>query len=331
MPEISSMLPVSLPLTGLELMPVLQGGGAEGNRRMPALLNRNVPQGAVVCLFRPMAADLSGTAASDPGAGNVRWNNADPNDATELYISHEDAGEEDISSFLSDLQIGGFVYLQAVADSARRSTLQKWRVISISDDGDYSTVGVEPVAIAGDFLADEALELTLQQPAATSEGGAPWAVTFKPYDNEPPGSNYATLDLRNNRPVLDFDATTQEACVFTSVLPAGYGGNGIAVTLYCAASTATSGTIGWDVAFERVNVTGLDTDTDSFATAVAAAPATVPGTSGQILAVTVNLADGAEIDGLQAGELFRLRVRRDVSNDTATGDAELLAVHMREQ
>jgi hypothetical protein len=45
----------------------------------------------------------------------------------------------------------------------------------------------------------------------------------------------------------------------------------------------------------------------------------------------VNVADGAAIDGLAAGEQFRIRIKRDVANDTATGDAELHFVRVQEQ
>ena len=161
--------------------------------------------------------------------------------------------------------------------------------------------------------------------------GAPWSLQFRPYDNEPPASNYATLDLRNNRPVLDFDDTTQETAVFSGVLPAGYAGGGITVTIFCSLTSAVSGTVGWDVALERTQASTDDIDSDSFATAKTVTAVTVPGTSGQVLAMSVNLASGAEMDSLAAGELFRLRVRRDVASDNAVGDAELLAVSIKEQ
>ena len=161
--------------------------------------------------------------------------------------------------------------------------------------------------------------------------GAPWFMQFKPYDNEPPATNYATLDLRNNRPTLDFDDTTQEAAVFSGVLPAGYAGGGVTVTIFCSLTSAVSGTIGWDVAFERTQANTDDIDSDSFATAKTVTAVTVPGTSGQVLEMSVNLANGTEMDSLAAGEMFRLRVRRDVASDTASGDAELLAVSIKEQ
>lgn len=161
--------------------------------------------------------------------------------------------------------------------------------------------------------------------------GAPWSLFFRPGDYEPPASNYATIDQRNNRPTLDFDDTTQEATVFSGVLPAGYAGGGVTITIFCSLTSAVSGTVGWDVAFERTQAGTDDIDSDSFAAAKTVTAVTVPGTSGQVLAMSVNVANGAEMDNLAAGELFRLRVRRDVASDTATGDAELLAVSIKEQ
>lgn len=155
-------------------------------------------------------------------------------------------------------------------------------------------------------------------------------IVFGPYANEPPAANYATLDTRNNRPVLDFDTTTQETAIFSSVLPATYGGNGLTVDVYFAAATATTGTIGWDAAIERIDASSLDTDTDSFAAAKTITAVTVPGTSGQILKSSVAFSSGSEMDGLLAGEAFRLRIRRDVANDNAAGDAQLFYTVVRE-
>ena len=58
--------------------------------------------------------------------------------------------------------------------------------------------------------------------------------------------------------------------------------------------------------------------------------ATVPGTSGVLKYTNVAVTDGANIDSLAVGEHFRIRIKRDVANDTATGDLELFSVEMRE-
>lgn len=154
---------------------------------------------------------------------------------------------------------------------------------------------------------------------------------FFPADNQPPASNYATLDIRGSgHPVLDFDTTTQESAIFTGVVPRHYGGGGITVYVHAALTSATSGTLGWDVAFERIGAASQDIDSDGFATAQTITAATVPGTSGHVLILNVAVSNGANMDSIAVGETFRLRIRRDVANDTAAGDAELLAVELKE-
>jgi hypothetical protein len=164
-------------------------------------------------------------------------------------------------------------------------------------------------------------------------GAAPTIDTlarFTALDYQPPASNPATYDTRNQHPVLDFDTTTQEATIFSEVLPRWYTGGGITVYLHWAATSAVTGTVGWDVAFERIADGGQDLDADGFATAKTVTATTVPGTSGVVKVTSVAFTDGAEIDSLVAGEAFRLRVRRDTATDTAAGDAELLRVELKE-
>jgi len=151
---------------------------------------------------------------------------------------------------------------------------------------------------------------------------------FAPYDNEPPSSNYATLSFRNGHPILEFDDTTAESAVFTGILPRNYAGGGI--TVYIAAmAVATTNTMGWTVEIERMD-SGTDLDADSFASAQTVTAASVPGTSGQPLTLNVAITSGANMDSLAAGEPFRIRIKRDVANDTAVGDVQLLAVEIKE-
>ncbi len=148
-------------------------------------------------------------------------------------------------------------------------------------------------------------------------------AVFTAQHNQPPSSNYATLDTRNGHPVLDFDTTTQETAIFGGLIPNHYAGGSIRVTIWAALTSATSGTLGWDIAFETVN--GQDIDSDGFNTAKTATAATVPGTSGVMMTHSVTFTQ-AEADGVAAGDAFRLRIRRDVANDNAAGDAELYRV-----
>jgi hypothetical protein len=156
-------------------------------------------------------------------------------------------------------------------------------------------------------------------------------LLFYPNANEPPASNYATLDTRNGHPVLDFDAATAEAAIFTGILPLAYNGGGLTVEVAYSMTSATSGTCGWTVEFERIGDSQQDTDADSFATAQTITAVTVPGTSGHVDVASVNVSDGANMDSIAAGEMFRMRITRDVANDDATGDAELHFVRIREQ
>lgn len=155
-------------------------------------------------------------------------------------------------------------------------------------------------------------------------------LILTPLASQPPSSNYATFDTRNGHPVLDFDATTNESAVFSVIMPQGYGGGGVTVYIHYAMSSATSGDIDWDVAFERIGDQQQDIDSDSFATVQSVDNTTVPGTSGNVDIVSIAFTDGAQMDSVAAGEAFRLKITRDAASDTATGDAELVALEVRE-
>jgi len=130
---------------------------------------------------------------------------------------------------------------------------------------------------------------------------------------------------------LDFDATTNESAVFSAVMPQHYAGTtGVTVYIHYSMSTATADTVDWDVAFERIGDQQLDIDGDSFAAVNSVDDTTVPGTSGLVDVVSIAFTDGADMDSVAAGELFRLKITRDAASDDATGDAELHAIEIRE-
>lgn len=129
---------------------------------------------------------------------------------------------------------------------------------------------------------------------------------------------------------MDFDTTTGETAFFSAVLPRNYASGGITVYVHYAATSATSGTIGWLIAFERIGDGSQDIDADGFASDQTITAVTVPATSGNVDIVNVAITDGANIDSIAVGEGFRLRITRDVANDTATDDAELVAIELKE-
>lgn len=152
-------------------------------------------------------------------------------------------------------------------------------------------------------------------------------AVFTPLDNQPPASNFATLDTRNSIAVLDFDdGATNESAIFNSIIPEGASlTSGLKVRIIWTAATATSGATEWGVQFEKFST---DIDSDSFATAATQAT-TTNGTSGVPNTTEITI---TTIDSLAAGDGFRLKIYRDSSdttNDTMVGDAELILVEVR--
>jgi len=156
-------------------------------------------------------------------------------------------------------------------------------------------------------------------------------LIFTPLHNQPPTSNFATLDVRNQHPVLDFDDTTDESAIFGGILPRNYDGGGITIYLHYAMSSATSGNIVWHATFERIGDEVQDIDSDDFAEANTDTDA-VPSVSGKVGVASITFTDGADMDSIAAGEAFRLKATRDADNasDTTAGDAELLRIEIKE-
>ena len=134
----------------------------------------------------------------------------------------------------------------------------------------------------------------------------------------------APIGIRNA--VLEFDAATEESANWISVIPEGANlTSGLLVRIWWMGDTATSGNVRWAASFER---SGTDLDADSFDTATEVTSA-ASGTSG---IETVAEITCTAIDSLAAGERFRLRIARkaaDATNDTMTGDAQIVAVEVR--
>lgn len=156
--------------------------------------------------------------------------------------------------------------------------------------------------------------------------GTKTLATHTPMTSQPPATAFATLDTRNSIAVLDFDDSAVESTTFVGIIPEGAVlTSGIIARIHWTATTATSGNCRWRVEFEKA---GTDIDADSFDTATEAHSAT-NGTSG---IETVTAITCTTIDSLAAGDRFRVRVSRvgtDATNDTMTGDAELIAVELR--
>lgn len=159
-----------------------------------------------------------------------------------------------------------------------------------------------------------------------SGGGTKTLVRFTPSDNQPPSSTYATWATRNAIEVLEFDSAANESAIFLGIIPeAADFTTGLKVRIFWAAATATAGDCVWNASFERMTT---DMDTDSFASAQASTT-TTNGTSG-VPNVTEISFTGSQIDGLLAGEMFRLKLLRNSTDNTMTGDAQVIAIEIRQ-
>ena len=248
--------------------------------------------------------NLTFQSTSNATKGNILFEELDAlvigggTSATELRLLEPSGSGTNYTGFKAQAMAGNLVYTLPAADGSNGQAL--------TTDG---SLGLSWATISG--------------------GGKPFLV-FTPHANQPPSSNFATLDTRNNIFVLDFDATTTETAVFGGVLSPDYAGGGLTVEVYWMGTTATSGSVTWEASIERGNT---DMDSDSFASANFATSAT-NGTSGILTKTAITFTDGADMDSLAAGEAFRLKIERDADGtngtDDMTGDAEVFAVVVRE-
>lgn len=150
-----------------------------------------------------------------------------------------------------------------------------------------------------------------------------------------PSSGGCGRGFVQNRPYLAFDASTQESSRTPQVqMPAAYTGTGtLKADIHYIMASATSGTVNFEVsveAFTAADAVDLDS-TESFDT-VNSGSATVPGTAGYLGVMTITLTNK---DSVAAGDYVRLKVDRDAddagSDDTASGDARVLLVVLREE
>lgn len=144
-----------------------------------------------------------------------------------------------------------------------------------------------------------------------------------------PSSNYATPDVRNGHPVMEFDKDTDESLFIEDTMPRFYNGGSIEVHLWFAADGITSGNVIWQVAFEDQQT--QDLDSDGFASAQSTAATAVSATDGALAEATVTLTL-SQADSVAAGKPFRMKVNRDADNgsDTAAADAQLFKIELKE-
>lgn len=152
---------------------------------------------------------------------------------------------------------------------------------------------------------------------------------FLPKDAELPGSNAPQLTTINDRPVLAFDASTDESCYWTAIAPQNLSGT-ITVVIFYFMASATSGAVYVQTALEAITSgDALDLDAATSFGADNTVGDSVPATAGYMSGQLLTLSNA---DSISPGDLFRLRFNRDADNagDTATGDMYVLAIEFRD-
>ena len=149
---------------------------------------------------------------------------------------------------------------------------------------------------------------------------------FEPQANQPPDNGFATLDTitaaSGLRMVLDYDDTTDETAIFSSVMPSIYGGGGVTITIRGAMAGAnTTDTMSFDAAFEEVIVGGAMGAGGSDFAAANNANVAVDDDADDEFEFTIAFTDGADMDSVGADDAFRLRLTRDADSTTSTDDA----------
>jgi hypothetical protein len=149
--------------------------------------------------------------------------------------------------------------------------------------------------------------------------------TFLPGDAELPASNAPQLTEVNGRPVLAFDASTDESCHWTFVAPADWSGTPT-IWIYFIMASATSGDIYFQAALESfVSGGSFDLDAGTSFDSNNLHGETAMATAGYMRAISITLTNN---DSIAGNHLCRLRINRDADNvnDNASGDCYVLAV-----
>lgn len=137
------------------------GAGVQGPQGNQGGQGSQGISGAVAVGFQ-YDADTTSTTDSDPGPGDIKWNNASQASASEIYVDDVDKNSTDLSAFYAALSLGDRFRIQAQDDA---SQYQDWVIDSVTDQTGYFKFGVTLIGSAGgnfsnnqDILLDIAYE-----------------------------------------------------------------------------------------------------------------------------------------------------------------------------
>jgi hypothetical protein len=113
--------------------------------------------------------ELLNTTDSDPGAGLIKFNNATPASATELYIDDSTSDSVDLSTYFTALGATGWVKIQSALDAGEWAI---FRWTAITDQTGYFKFAVTPQAAKGTLDDADAVLVTFDSDANTGSGGS---------------------------------------------------------------------------------------------------------------------------------------------------------------
>jgi len=152
-------------------------------------------------------------------------------------------------------------------------------------------------------------------------------AVLSPKDFDSPVTGFtANLSTRNGMPILNFSDITGQSALWSLLMPYdAYLNSGLEFNAWWS-SQVTVGTVGWRIYLEKINDGAIITSDNFFGPydiGTSSAPAI-----GRIKKTTVALTSG-NLSGISPGDIFRVKISRNVDVDTAAGTAELHKVELR--
>jgi len=161
---------------------------------------------------------------------------------------------------------------------------------------------------------------------------------FFPQNNQPPSSNFATLDTfaaaTGSRLVLDFigsGGSADEVAIFEGYWPSHYGGGGIDVKIDYSTDGTSVGVVQWEVSVEVLQ-DGDDQDAGGQDFGTVTDINDTPSTA------TANILDRTAVGAIThsncgspvKGDRMRFKIARDHDHAANTDDAQFAAVYITE-
>jgi hypothetical protein len=150
---------------------------------------------------------------------------------------------------------------------------------------------------------------------------------LSPKEYEAPLTGYtANLATRNGRPILNFSHDTGQSALWSSLIPYdAYLNSGLLVNAWWSCQTSV-GTVGWTMYLEKINDNAVIAS-DNFFGPYYIAPSSAPAT-GRIKKTSQALTSG-DLSGISPGDVFRIKISRNIDNDNALATAELHKIELR--